>query len=65
MSFKLQRSVGRALCQKNEDVKAVRHFEENNNQGDDLHKNKNKTDLSVQRLGAFKIPSRCSQFEFY
>ena len=35
---------------KNEDTKAVRHFEENNHQGDDLHANRNKIDSSVQSL---------------
>ena len=29
---------------KNEDTKAVRHFEENNYQGDEIHANRNKTD---------------------
>ena len=50
---------------KNEDTKAVRHFEENYYQGDDLHASRNITDESVQRLWAFKILSPCSQFKFY
>ena len=29
---------------KNEDTKAIRHFEENNYEGDDLHANRNKID---------------------
>ena len=32
----------------NEDTKAVRHFEKNNYQGDELHANRNKIDKSVQ-----------------
>ena len=48
---------------KNEDTKAVHHFEENNYDGDDLHANSNKIGLSVQRLRAFKIsPSLHSSF---
>ena len=35
---------------KNEDTKAESHFEENNYQQDDLQTNRNKIDLSVQRL---------------
>ena len=48
---------------KNEDTKAVRHFEENNYQGNDLHANRNTIDYSIQRLWAFKIsPSVHSSF---
>ena len=50
---------------KNEDTKAVRHFEENNYQEDDLHANHNKTDSSVQCLRAFKFPIPCLQLKFY
>ena len=32
---------------KNEDTKAVRHFEENNYQGNDLREIRNKIDLSI------------------
>ena len=35
---------------KNVDTKAVRHFEENNYQGEDLHAISNKIDMSIQRL---------------
>ena len=38
------------LVQKNEDTKAVRHFEEYNYQGNDLHAILNKIDLFVQSL---------------
>ena len=46
---------------KNEDTKAVRHFEENNYQGDDLHANRNKIDLSVK----FHPPVNSSFFTRY
>ena len=44
MSFKYGKSVGSALYQKSVYTKAVRHFEENNYKGDDLHADRNKID---------------------
>ena len=47
---------GKRPLSKNENTEAVRHFEENDYQGEILHANRNKIDLSVERLWTLKIP---------
>ena len=47
---------------KNEEIIAVRHYQENNYQGDELHSNCKKTDYSVH---AYKQNKISTPFHFY